>query len=438
MLQNVSTVCLRVTNDCNIKCKYCFVTDKERFVGQRMSFETFKSLIDRLCADREKSTIKSKGHVNILFHGGEPTLLGLKEVERFIRYTKSKFKDACFSMQTNLTNIDDDWAHLFVQYGMTIGVSLDGIKSRDNVLRKKGYDFVEKLKILKKHKINFGALMIMTQKSIKRFFYNAMIFHKKYGVNAVRANYVEALEENKFCYPELTGDELYKGVFLPVMNYFFKKKKIIECHTNELLIRFINSILFEKIDYKNNFGSFICGPKFCAGGNSFVAVEPNGDIKMCDRYFGLDEYNIGNVNINKDLFGITSMQQILKSQLEWISLLEEKECDMCFAQDTCYYSCIPFVKRKFGKSIIRENIVCEYHKKVKTYLMNNRYKVIYSYAQMLNKEYQIFEDRNYYIVNISPLDNYYRYEYKKKIDRNIEWVKINEKMFLKISKAIFF
>lgn len=120
-----------VSGRCNLACRYCFYRDEleRRESGDRglMSEETAKLLIDRafeLPADS----------LNFAFQGGEPTLAGLPFFERFVEAVRSRAAEndgrparhVSFSLQTNGTVLDAEWARFLRREEFLVGVSVDG------------------------------------------------------------------------------------------------------------------------------------------------------------------------------------------------------------------------------------------------------------------------------------------------------------------------
>ena len=72
-----------VTADCNLRCKYCYITHKSD--DKRMSFGTAKKFIDYIL----RSPIKKQKAVILDFIGGEP-LLETKLIDQICDYFKVK------------------------------------------------------------------------------------------------------------------------------------------------------------------------------------------------------------------------------------------------------------------------------------------------------------------------------------------------------------
>jgi uncharacterized protein len=114
---------LMVSNDCNLRCRYCFARDvfMERFRG-KMSPEIARSAVDMFLA--------SEILTSVIFMGGEPTL-----ARHLIESTVEYVIDRCSSLQlkvpkfpvvTNAVAIDGDFLDFVTKHNMQLIVSYDG------------------------------------------------------------------------------------------------------------------------------------------------------------------------------------------------------------------------------------------------------------------------------------------------------------------------
>lgn len=72
LTSKLQSICLQVTQDCNLRCKYCAYSEnyKNRVHNNKtMSIETAKKAVDFLIHNSSESDI-----VGISFYGGEPLL----------------------------------------------------------------------------------------------------------------------------------------------------------------------------------------------------------------------------------------------------------------------------------------------------------------------------------------------------------------------------
>ena len=121
---------LKVTSRCNLACTYCYVyfkgdetwRDQPRIMGE----EVFEQSVVRI---REHCLAVGQDVADVVFHGGEPCLIG---VDRFARWC-DRLEEALagvarlrLTIQTNGTLVDDAWARVFAEHGVIVGVSVDG------------------------------------------------------------------------------------------------------------------------------------------------------------------------------------------------------------------------------------------------------------------------------------------------------------------------
>lgn len=134
-------ICLILTKQCNLRCRYCFETHENVF----MSEETALRAIDMAASDEGKS-------VGVSFFGGEP-LLCKPLIERCVAYSK-RFTDKRFhwNMTTNGLLLDEAFLRFAVANHIEIAMSHDGLMSRVNRLYPGGKDCLslldEKLDLL--------------------------------------------------------------------------------------------------------------------------------------------------------------------------------------------------------------------------------------------------------------------------------------------------
>ena len=111
---------------CNLDCGYCFFLSKEMlYPGSRfrMADELLEEYIRQLLEAHNVSV------VTIAWQGGEPMLMGLPFFQRSIEYVEKHRKRRVsieYTIQTNATLIDDEWAAFFKKHDFLVGVSVDG------------------------------------------------------------------------------------------------------------------------------------------------------------------------------------------------------------------------------------------------------------------------------------------------------------------------
>jgi len=134
------TITFIVTEDCQLRCKYCYIVGKNTF--NRMSFEIAKEAIDQILLDKELSNEQS---IIWDFIGGEP-FLEIDLIDQICDYIKIKmfeidhewFNNYRFSFSTNGLLYDEQRVQNFIVKNLThlsIGITLDGTKQKHDLQR---------------------------------------------------------------------------------------------------------------------------------------------------------------------------------------------------------------------------------------------------------------------------------------------------------------
>ena len=116
-----SLIVVNVTTACNLACSYCFA-DCQPTTPELMSSEVIRATVSQTLTLPEIKAFTYE------FQGGEPTL-GTSVIREFIecveknRSGKAQIK---YHIQSNGTNITDDFVNLATQYGIQVGISIDG------------------------------------------------------------------------------------------------------------------------------------------------------------------------------------------------------------------------------------------------------------------------------------------------------------------------
>lgn len=121
---------------CNLDCAYCFFLSKEMlYPGSRfrMADELLELYIRQLIESHRQSPT-----VTIAWQGGEPTLMGLdffrRSVELAERYLQPGQR-AEYTIQTNGTRLDADWAAFLKEHDFLVGISIDGPREMHDAYR---------------------------------------------------------------------------------------------------------------------------------------------------------------------------------------------------------------------------------------------------------------------------------------------------------------
>ena len=129
-----------VTEDCNLRCKYCYITHKSK--GKVLNLETAKRFIDYLLTS---SDIHQSDSVILDFIGGEP-LLEAKLIEDICDYFKVRaYEEGSdwywkyrINISTNGVNYDSEEVQRLIRRNVgkiSIGITIDGTKEKHDLQR---------------------------------------------------------------------------------------------------------------------------------------------------------------------------------------------------------------------------------------------------------------------------------------------------------------
>jgi uncharacterized protein len=121
---------------CNLDCSYCFFLSKEMlYPGSRfrMADELLETYVRQLIEAHSRAA-----EVTIAWQGGEPTLMGLQFFRRSVELANRHLRPgqrAVYTIQTNGTLIDADWASFFKEHDFLVGISIDGPRALHDAYR---------------------------------------------------------------------------------------------------------------------------------------------------------------------------------------------------------------------------------------------------------------------------------------------------------------
>ena len=112
---------------CNLDCSYCFFLSKEMlYPGSR--FRMADGLLETYLRQLIEAHSRAP-EVAIAWQGGEPTLMGVEFFRRSVELADSILQPgqrAAYTIQTNATLLDEEWAKFFAENDFLVGVSIDG------------------------------------------------------------------------------------------------------------------------------------------------------------------------------------------------------------------------------------------------------------------------------------------------------------------------
>ena len=322
----VKAMCLHVSHDCNLRCKYCFASTGDYKEGRMlMSLETGKKAIDFLIehsADRK--------FLELDFFGGEPTL-NFDVVKKIVEYGRSREAEANkkfrFTITTNGVLLDDDMIEFINEEMNNVVLSIDGRKEVNDRLRVRvdgsgSYDRIlpnfKKLVDARGNDKDWYVRGTYTKYNLD--FSNDVMHLYDLGFDQISVEPVMADPEMPYA---ITQEDLPR-IF---DEYDALMEKITKVRENGGFINFFHFML--------DLDQGPCAIKRlrgCGCGNEYVAIAPNGDIYPCHQFVGNEEYKMGSLNDN-------TFDMEMKKVFASAHVYSKPECKKCWAKFYCSGGC---------------------------------------------------------------------------------------------------
>ncbi len=320
----VKALCLHVSHDCNLRCRYCFADEGAyHSVREVMSFETAKAAIDFL--------LRESGNRKVLevdFFGGEP-LMNFDVVKRTVYYAKEEAaklgKRFLFTTTTNGLLLDDETVAFLNEEMENVVLSVDGRKEVHDAVRKtvngKGsFDAViGKIKQFVKARGDKHYYVRGTFTAKNLDFSKDVLFLADNGFDSI------SLEPVVTDIPDLQIREEH----LPTIEAEYEKL------CDEYIRREAEGRGFLFFHFHVDLEGGPCLAKrvsACGAGNEYFSVVPNGDIYPCHQFAGDAAWRMGNVFEGK-------LDGRLREKFARSCLFTRKKCGDCFAKFICSGGC---------------------------------------------------------------------------------------------------
>lgn len=331
---------------CNLRCRYCFYEDVSSLREQKsygiMTEETTEALVKRIFE-------QPRNRISIGFQGGEPTIAGLDFFQRFTaladRYN-TRHVPISWSIQTNGTLLNEEWARFFAQHRFLVGLSLDGPAAEHNALRVdpdgKGtfQRVMHAAAMLQSYGVEFNILCVVTG-------YTARHGRKLYQFFRSRGfDFLQFIP----CLDPLEAERGSLKFSLTPEKYAIFLCDVFDCWFRDWLQGNYASVrLFD--DYVH----LLCGQPAgtCASSGAcgqYFVVEADGGVYPCD-FFVLDEWRMGSIRESsfEELAASEPALRFLKESHE-----RNPDCADCPYQFICRGGC----RRDRQEQADRANYYC--------------------------------------------------------------------------------
>ena len=342
----VKALCLHVSHDCNLRCKYCFASTGDFGTGHRMTmdFDTAKKAIDWVVAKSGK-----RRNLEIDFFGGEP-LMAMDTVRRTVEYARSleeKYdKVFRFTLTTNGILLDDDTIDYINREMSNVVLSLDGRQRVNDQMRptangKGSYDIIvpkfQKL-VAGRGTKDYYVRGTFTRDNLD---FAADVLHLgDLGFRHVSVEPCSGPSDDPFAIREEDLDrveEEYEKLARELMN----RKDINFFHFNVDLAQ--GPCVIKRL-------------RGCGAGCEYVAITPDGDIYPCHQFVGKEEFRMGSVHD-----GFFDME--ISGQFAQQNVYTRPACRECWARFYCSGGCSASNLLVNGDIISSNEVACAMERK---------------------------------------------------------------------------
>lgn len=267
-----------VTENCNLRCKYCFEKHNTKVMSEEVAFKALELLSNN-------ALIEHKREFHAMLFGGEP-LLNIDLIDKIFHEGErlAKEKDLRFtaSIVTNATIFNDEIKSVLTWHkdssNITIQLSIDGDKETQDEYRVTidghgSFDLVDKnvskfLDIFRGEEYKVCVHGCLNKKTISKMYDNFMFFRNNWNIQNIW--FLPVMEEEWDEEDVKTYNEQQGKI------YSYIKDKLVET----MDVDTIN--MYAPLDRCMN--QFFPS-KPCGAGDTFITVTADGDLYVCHQVY---------------------------------------------------------------------------------------------------------------------------------------------------------
>ena len=332
------------TDACNMNCMYCFHRPySQKF--EKMDIVTVKHLLD--------ITVPYYKCINIIWHGGEPLLMGLEFYKKVIALQQEYDCKISNSVQSNLTLLTPAMADFFANNNISVSGSYDGVCNEQT--RGCSEPILAGRQLMVERGKKCGLIMVVSGLNINRLI-ESYVFFKNIGVSFSLNLYLEQKDTQKSALTLDGNLAIYR--LNQLFDYWATDKE------GNIHISYFQHILDFLFLQKKR----VCSFTSCIG--RWLGVHHDGSVWPCNRHFST-QYALGNIHDYTDIrqaFDSEGFANLLRGAIK-----RREKCKSCEIFDFCSGGCnnVAFnengIENNGGLSC---NILCGVYKHVKSFVID--------------------------------------------------------------------
>lgn len=359
-LPKITSVFLVLTQACNLKCKYCFVVQKPKFMTLQTAMDA-TDFIARNAAERNETP-------SINFFGGEPLLKWDDVIVPLTLYIREKYGTSYgLSMTTNGVLLDEEKLQFMKKHNIGFMVSIDGNKTTQDLNRpctngKSSFDIIApRIPMFLKYNPNMTFRATVDHDNVGEYLNNHKFavehgYNNMFSIVNVFSKWSEEEKAELERQIHMTADYylelLYEGknvTFNPLHGMFSKITKIKEAEEKNLF----------RIAGEGLLGYGRCG----LGASKFASVGTDGALYSCQEMSDNDDvgtpFIIGNIYEGTD--NDKRMAILEQFDPKKVHSTDDMDCSKCPFNMVCDGACTINNYFASGDLNIMPSILCFYY-----------------------------------------------------------------------------
>lgn len=321
MFKQTRLVINKVTNSCNLHCRYCSA-DSGRHHPEMMDMDTLCASVDFVLR------ITGKPRVFWLFHGGEPLLLGWQWLRDAIAYARSRAQiqgiRIDFGLVTNGTLLNADSAHMLRDEDVVVSVSLDGPPSINDIYRAESTQVLAGIDLMRSIGVRFRILGLIHPANWNRI-EQVIAFLLEEGLCHTKFNLCFQVGRG-FSVPKLSPQQAFaarKGLLDVMIKY---PDRFVEANVLYQVLKYFDACTLP-------YGAG-CTTIHCGAANGFLGIRYDGAVFPCGR-----ADDLGDAWKLMDVWNEPDQKAVLLRVSAYHACAGRASCYTCRAAKVCDYHC---------------------------------------------------------------------------------------------------